>query len=263
MPRVEDVVHRHSLIPPSSAGSGNLAKRGFLKELSREVECALLSCMKNVVFTAAFAAALAGCDSSNTASIPDASEPSKPSPSIVTSTEPEPSRRPVHDTGGPAQSEPAAKAIQPVQHEPIMKPTNVADAKILKTEADWRAELTPEEYRIIRQKGTERAFTGKYDHHFKDGTYICKACGTALFLSETKYNSGCGWPAFFKSIDGTVDETRDASLGMVRIEITCKKCNGHLGHIFDDGPNPTGLRYCVNSASMDFVPAEKKPGAAK
>jgi peptide-methionine (R)-S-oxide reductase len=164
------------------------------------------------------------------------------------------------------QPGPAAKAvqpIQPIQHEPIMKPTKVAAAKIVKTDAEWRDTLTPEEYRILRQKGTERAFTGKYDHHFKDGTYICKACGTALFLSETKYNSGCGWPAFFKSIDGTVDETRDASLGMVRIEITCKKCNGHLGHIFDDGPNPTGLRYCVNSASMDFVPAEKKPGAAK
>jgi peptide-methionine (R)-S-oxide reductase len=144
-----------------------------------------------------------------------------------------------------------------------MKPKQATEAKIVKTDAEWRAKLTPEEYRILRQKGTERAFTGKYDHHYKDGTYVCKACGTPLFLSETKYNSGCGWPAFYKSIDNTVDVTRDASLGMVRIEITCKKCNGHLGHIFDDGPNPTGLRYCVNSASMDFVPAGKKPSAAK
>jgi len=217
--------------------------------------------MKNVVFTTAFAAALAGCGGGDSASAPAAPEPAKPSPSIVTTTEPEQSQRPVQDTGSPAQPKSAAKAVQPVQHEPIMKPTNVAAAKTVKTEAEWRATLTPDEYRILRQKGTERAFTGKFDHHFKDGTYVCKACGTPLFLSETKYNSGCGWPAFFKSIDNTVDETRDASLGMVRIEITCKKCNGHLGHIFDDGPNPTGLRYCVNSASMDFVPAGKNPAA--
>jgi peptide-methionine (R)-S-oxide reductase len=231
--------------------------------LSRAAEYALFSRMKNVVFTTAFAAALAGCGGGDSASAPAAPEPAKPSPSIVTTTEPKQSQRPVQDTGSPAQPKPAAKTVQPVQHEPIMKPTNVAAAKTVKTEAEWRATLTPDEYRILRQKGTERAFTGKFDHHFKDGTYVCKACGTPLFLSETKYNSGCGWPAFYESIDNTVDETRDASLGMVRIEITCKKCNGHLGHIFDDGPNPTGLRYCVNSASMDFVPAEKKPGTAK
>jgi peptide-methionine (R)-S-oxide reductase len=231
--------------------------------LSRAAEYALFSRMKNVVFTTAFAAALAGCGGGDSASAPAAPEPAKPSPSIVTTTEPKQSQRPVQDTGSPAQPKPAAKTVQPVQHEPIMKPTNVAAAKTVKTEAEWRATLTPDEYRILRQKGTERAFTGKFDHHFKDGTYVCKACGTPLFLSETKYNSGCGWPAFYESIDNTVDETRDASLGMVRIEITCKKCNGHLGHIFDDGPNPTGLRYCVNSASMDFVPAEKKPGVAK
>jgi peptide-methionine (R)-S-oxide reductase len=231
--------------------------------LSRAAEYALFSRMKNVVFTTAFAAALAGCGGGDSASAPAAPEPAKPSPSIVTTTEPKQSQRPVQDTGSPAQPKPAAKTVQPVQHEPIMKPTNVAAAKTVKTEAEWRATLTPDEYRILRQKGTERAFTGKFDHHFKDGTYVCKACGTPLFLSETKYNSGCGWPAFYESIDNTVDETRDASLGMVRIEITCKKCNGHLGHIFDDGPNPTGLRYCVNSASMDFVPAGKKPGVAK
>ena len=219
--------------------------------------------MKNVVLTTAFAAALAGCGDRDTASTPAAPEPAKPSPAIVTTTEPEPSRRPVRVTGAPAQPKPAAKAVQPVQHQPIMKPTNAADAKIVKTEAEWRATLTLDEYRILRQKGTERAFTGKFDHHFKDGTYVCKACGTPLFLSETKYNSGCGWPAFHESIDNNIDETRDASLGMVRIEITCKKCNGHLGHIFDDGPSPTGLRYCVNSASMDFIPAGEKSGAAK
>jgi peptide-methionine (R)-S-oxide reductase len=215
--------------------------------------------MKNAVFTVALAGALAGCGGGEQSPASAAPEPGPPAPPAKAESVPQP----VDRANINPQPGPAAKAVQPIQHEPIMKPTKVAAAKTVKTDAEWRAKLTPEEYRILRQKGTERAFTGKYDHHFKDGTYTCKACGTALFLSETKYNSGCGWPAFFKSIDGTVDETRDASLGMARIEITCKKCNGHLGHIFDDGPNPTGLRYCVNSASMDFVPAEKKPGAAK
>ena len=215
--------------------------------------------MKNAVFTVAMAAAMAGCGGGEQSPAPAAPEPGPPAPPAKAESVPQP----VDRANINPQPEPAAKAVQPIQHEPIMKPTNVAAAKTVKTEAEWRATLTPDEYRILRQKGTERAFTGKFDHHFKDGTYVCKACGTPLFLSETKYNSGCGWPAFFKSIDGTVDETRDASLGMVRIEITCKKCNGHLGHIFDDGPNPTGLRYCVNSASMDFIPAGKKPGAAK
>ena len=215
--------------------------------------------MKNAVFTVAMAAAMAGCGGGEQSPAPAAPEPGPPAPPAKAESVPQP----VDRANINPQPEPAAKAVQPIQHEPIMKPTKVADPKTVKTEAEWRATLTPDEYRILRQKGTERAFTGKFDHHFKDGTYVCKACGTPLFLSETKYNSGCGWPAFFKSIDGTVDETRDASLGMVRIEITCKKCNGHLGHIFDDGPNPAGLRYCVNSASMDFIPAGKKPGAAK
>jgi peptide-methionine (R)-S-oxide reductase len=217
--------------------------------------------MKNAVFTVALAVALAGCGSGEHSPAPAAPEPGPPRAAAPAKAEP--SRQTVHYVNINPQPEPAAKAVQPIQHEPIMKPTKVAPAKIVKTEVEWRATLTPEEYRILRQKGTERAFTGKYDHHFKDGTYTCKACGTPLFLSETKYNSGCGWPAFYKSLDNSVDETRDASLGMVRIEITCKKCNGHLGHIFDDGPNPTGLRYCVNSASMDFIPAEGKTAAPK
>ena len=215
--------------------------------------------MKNAVFTVAMAAAMAGCGGGEQSPAPAAPEPGPPAPPAKAESVPQP----VDRANINPQPEPAAKAVQPIQHEPIMKPTKVAPAKIVKTEAEWRATLTPDEYRILRQKGTERAFTGKFDHHFKDGTYVCKACGTPLFLSETKYNSGCGWPAFFKSIDNTVDETRDASLGMVRIEITCKKCNGHLGHIFDDGPSPTGLRYCFNFASMDFIPAGEKSGAAK
>ncbi len=215
--------------------------------------------MKNAVFTVALAGALAGCGEGEQSPASAAPEPGPPAPPAKAESVPQP----VNRANINPQPGPAAKAVQPIQHEPIMKPKQATEAKIVKTDAEWRAKLTPEEYRILRQKGTERAFTGKYDHHYKDGTYVCKACGTPLFLSETKYNSGCGWPAFYKSIDNTVDVTRDASLGMVRIEITCKKCGGHLGHIFDDGPNPTGLRYCVNSASMNFIPAEGKTAARK
>tara|TARA_Y100000994_G_scaffold238696_1_gene231528 strand:- start:302 stop:970 length:669 start_codon:yes stop_codon:yes gene_type:complete len=141
------------------------------------------------------------------------------------------------------------------QFEPVTE--SQTSKKIVKTDAEWKAILTPAEYQILRRKGTERAFTGKFDKHYKEGTYTCKGCGTPLFDSTTKYDSGCGWPAFFKAKENTIAETIDRSYGMIRTEITCKKCDGHLGHIFDDGPNPTGVRYCVNSASMGFIPADK------
>jgi peptide-methionine (R)-S-oxide reductase len=119
-------------------------------------------------------------------------------------------------------------------------------------EMNWKEVLTPEEYHILREKGTERPFSGKYNNFFEEGKYVCAGCGTVLFTDEQKFQSSCGWPSFDDAIPNTIEETRDLSYGMVRTEITCKKCGGHLGHIFDDGPTKTGLRYCVNSVSIKF-----------
>lgn len=125
--------------------------------------------------------------------------------------------------------------------------------KITKSEEEWKKLLSPEQYHILREKGTERPFTGKYYLHKEKGVYVCAACGNELFKSDTKFDAGCGWPSFSDVIDRSkVVFTRDTSHGMIRTEITCAKCGGHLGHVFDDGPEPTGLRYCINSASIEF-----------
>ncbi len=129
--------------------------------------------------------------------------------------------------------------------------------KINKTDEEWREELTPEQYHVMREKGTERPFTGVYHNPHDEGTYLCAACGNELFDSETKFDSGCGWPSFYAPIaEGNVKEETDTSHGMKRTEITCAKCGSHLGHVFDDGPQPTGQRYCMNSVSLKL---DKEP----
>lgn len=123
---------------------------------------------------------------------------------------------------------------------------------IEKTEQEWEEQLSPEEYKILRQKGTEFPHTGKYNLHFDEGVYKCKGCGQVLFESESKFKSNCGWPSFDNAIDGTIEYIKDTTHRMVRTEILCANCGGHLGHVFDDGPTESGVRFCVNSASIDF-----------
>lgn len=158
------------------------------------------------------------------------------------------------------ESKPAGKGATT---QPTTQP---AIGHIERTDAEWRKLLTPEQYAVLREKGTERPFTGEYDHRFDKGVYVCGACGLELFESDTKFNSGCGWPAFYAAKAGDrVKLTTDYSYGMKRVEVTCARCGSHLGHVFDDAPDqPTGQRFCINSVSLKFIPAsERKPELLK
>lgn len=136
---------------------------------------------------------------------------------------------------------------------PNEKQENKMNYEINKSNEEWEKILSPEEFHILRNKGTERPYTGKYNLHFEKGNYYCKGCGNLLFDSDTKFESHCGWPSFYDvENNSAVKEIKDTSHGIIRTEVVCAKCGGHLGHVFDDGPNPTGLRYCINSVSIDF-----------
>lgn len=141
---------------------------------------------------------------------------------------------------------------------PVSKKGKSAQFEVNKTDAEWKEQLTSEQYDVLRNKATERPYTGEYDEFFEKGTYVCAACGNPLFISDNKFNSHCGWPSFDQAIKGSVIYHHDTTYGMDRTEVMCAKCGGHLGHVFDDGPaKTTGQRYCTNSVSIKFIPADK------
>ena len=144
----------------------------------------------------------------------------------------------------------AAVALSAVARDAV-----AGEFEVTRSDAEWRALLTPEQYAVLRQEGTERPYTSALNDEHRRGTFACAGCGLALFSSETKFESGTGWPSFWAPLDGAVGSERDASFGMIRTAVFCQRCGGHLGHVFEDGPPPTGLRYCMNGVAMTFIPA--------
>ncbi|MBE9194311.1 peptide-methionine (R)-S-oxide reductase MsrB [Synechocystis sp. LEGE 06083] len=146
-------------------------------------------------------------------------------------------------------------SAQSKQQQPLPMTKTQETFPINKTDAEWQAQLSPEAYKVLRKHGTERAGSSPLDKNYKAGIYECAGCGTPMFTSETKFDSGTGWPSFYQPIEGAVGYTTDRSFFMTRTEVHCSQCGGHLGHVFDDGPQPTGKRYCMNGVSLKFVPA--------